>query len=33
VTASRGDFPGGVVDLIYRFNLADGLITRLEIAP
>jgi hypothetical protein len=29
----EGDFPGGVVDVIYRFTLADGLITRLEIAP
>lgn len=29
----EGDFPGGVVDIIYRFTLADGLITRLEIAP
>ncbi|RZT07618.1 SnoaL-like protein [Kribbella sp. VKM Ac-2569] len=29
----EGDFPGGVVDVIYRFNLTDGLITRLEIAP
>ena len=32
-THLEGDFPGGVVDLIYRFKLADGLITRLEIAP
>jgi hypothetical protein len=29
----EGDFPGGVVDVIYRFTLADGLISRLEIAP
>jgi hypothetical protein len=29
----EGDFPGGVVDVIYRFTLTDGLITRLEIAP
>jgi hypothetical protein len=29
----EGDFPGGVVDIIYRFTLADGLITKLEIAP
>ena len=29
----EGDFPGGVVDLIYRFTLADDLITTLEIAP
>jgi ketosteroid isomerase-like protein len=30
----EGDFPGGVVDLRYRFDLApDGRITRLEIAP
>ncbi|MET9268136.1 nuclear transport factor 2 family protein [Kribbella sp. NPDC003557] len=29
----EGDFPGGVVDIIYRFTLADGLIARLEIAP
>jgi len=29
-----GDFPGGVVDLIYRFTLDEsGLITSLEIAP
>jgi hypothetical protein len=32
-TRLEGDFPGGVVDLIYRFKLADGLIQRLEIAP
>lgn len=29
----EGNFPGGVVDLRYRFVLADGLIARLEIAP
>jgi hypothetical protein len=29
----EGDFPGGVVDVIYRFTLVNGLITRLEIAP
>jgi hypothetical protein len=29
----EGDFPGGVVDLRYRFVLADGLIAELEIAP
>ena len=29
----EGDFPGGVVDLGYRFVLADGLIAELEIAP
>jgi len=29
----EGDFPGGVVDLIYRFILANDLITNLEIAP
>jgi hypothetical protein len=29
----EGDFPGGVVDLCYRFRLADGLISELEIAP
>lgn len=29
----EGDFPGGVVDVIYRFTLADDLIARLEIAP
>ncbi|WUJ70204.1 nuclear transport factor 2 family protein [Kribbella soli] len=32
-THLEGDFPGGVVDLIYRFTLADDLITMLEIAP
>jgi hypothetical protein len=29
----EGDFPGGVVDLRYRFTLADDLITHLTIAP
>ena len=29
----EGNFPGGVVDLRYRFVLADGLISELEIAP
>jgi len=29
----EGNFPGGVVDLRYRFVLADGLIAELEIAP
>jgi hypothetical protein len=29
----EGDFPGGVVDLRYRFRLADDLISRLDIAP
>jgi ketosteroid isomerase-like protein len=29
----EGDFPGGQVDLSYEFHLADGLITRLVIAP
>lgn len=29
----EGDFPGGQVDLAYEFHLADGLITRLVIAP
>lgn len=29
----EGDFPGGVVDLRYRFVLAEGLIAELEIAP
>ncbi|MFY0635299.1 MAG: nuclear transport factor 2 family protein [Vannielia sp.] len=28
-----GDFPGGEVDLRYRFTLAGGQIARLEIAP
>ena len=29
----EGDFPGGVVDLRYRFVLDSGLIAELEIAP
>lgn len=29
----EGDFPGGAVDLRYRFALADGRISRLTIAP
>jgi ketosteroid isomerase-like protein len=30
----EGDFPGGVVDLRYQFELgSDGRIARLEIAP
>ena len=29
----EGNFPGGVVDLRYRFVVADGLISELEIAP
>ncbi|MBC6460578.1 nuclear transport factor 2 family protein [Actinomadura sp. HBU206391] len=29
----EGDFPGGVVDLRYRFTLRDGLIERLTIEP
>src|SRR3989440_9311748 len=29
----EGDFPGGGVDLRYRFVLADGLISELEISP
>jgi hypothetical protein len=28
-----GNFPGGEVDLRYRFRLADGLIQELQIAP
>ncbi|OEU87647.1 hypothetical protein DB35_28890 [Streptomyces abyssalis] len=28
-----GDFPGGVVDLRWRFALRDGLIARLVIEP
>jgi len=28
-----GNFPGGTVDLTNRFQLRDGRITRLEIAP
>ena len=29
----RGDFPGGVVDLRYRFVLSNNLISELVIAP
>ncbi|MBI5087772.1 MAG: nuclear transport factor 2 family protein [Actinobacteria bacterium] len=29
----EGDFPGGQVDLSYRFVVADGLISELVIAP
>ncbi|MFD5025989.1 nuclear transport factor 2 family protein [Streptomyces sp. NPDC058373] len=29
----EGDFPGGTVDLHYRFTLDQGLISRLDIAP
>jgi SnoaL-like protein len=29
----EGDFPGGVVDLRYRFTLVDGLIADLAIVP
>jgi ketosteroid isomerase-like protein len=29
----EGDFPGGIVDLRYRFTLADDLISKLVIAP
>jgi hypothetical protein len=29
----EGDFPGGVVDLHFRFTLQDGLIARLVIEP
>ena len=29
----EGDFPGGTVDLRYRFVLRDDLISRLDIAP
>ena len=32
-TRLEGDFPGGVVDLCYRFVLADNLISELEIVP
>lgn len=28
-----GNFPGGEADLRYRFQLRDGLIQRVEIAP
>ncbi|MFG3019877.1 nuclear transport factor 2 family protein [Streptomyces sp. NPDC048254] len=29
----EGDFPGGMVDLHYRFTLSDGLIENLVIEP
>ncbi|WP_448061737.1 nuclear transport factor 2 family protein [Cellulomonas hominis] len=29
----EGDFPGGTVDLTFRFVLADGLVRSLTIAP
>lgn len=29
----EGDFPGGIVDLNFRFTLRDGLIERLVIEP
>ena len=29
----EGDFPGGVVDLLYRFTIAGDRITDLAIAP
>ncbi|MEU4235566.1 nuclear transport factor 2 family protein [Nonomuraea sp. NPDC026600] len=29
----KGDFPGGVVDLRFRFALRDGLVERLHIEP
>ena len=29
----EGDFPGGVVDLRYKFTLTDDLISELVIAP
>ena len=29
----EGNFPGGVIDLRYRYTLDDGLITELVIAP
>ena len=32
-TTLTGNFPGGTVDLAYRFTVRDGLIARLEIAP
>ena len=28
----EGDFPGGVAELAYRFELSDGLVARLHIA-
>jgi len=32
-THLEGNFPGGTVDLTNRFQLRNGRITRLEIAP
>ena len=32
-TTLTGNFPGGTVDLAYRFTVRDGLIAALEIAP
>jgi hypothetical protein len=29
----EGDFPGGVADLAFRFELSDALIARLHITP
>ena len=29
----EGDFPGGVVDLRYRFKISEGRIAELHIAP
>jgi hypothetical protein len=29
----EGDFPGGVVDLRYRFVVSGGLLSKLDIAP
>jgi hypothetical protein len=29
----EGDFPGGVVDLRYRFVISGGLLSELDIAP
>ena len=29
----EGDFPGAVVELAYRFTVADGLVTELVITP
>jgi hypothetical protein len=29
----EGDFPGGVVDLVFRFTLREGRIAELVIAP
>ncbi|MEX0664731.1 MAG: hypothetical protein WD598_08170 [Acidimicrobiia bacterium] len=33
VNRLEGDFPGGVVDLRYRFAVTDGLISELVIGP